>query len=112
MGIDYDGGMIVGADAEEVSGVICFEFEGESVFGTEDNYFEDFYEWYEDNGMSTYSLWYDCGLEGQVVGFTVNDVDPLADEFETWISSVKEKAVKFKELTGVEAKLIGMQNIW
>lgn len=112
MGIDYDGGMIIGANASTVMGSVHFEDNDEEMYGTEGNYYEEFYEWYENVGMCTYSYHYDASEDSQVVGYTIRDVDPLSEEFPKWVEEVKEYAEKFYKLTGVKAELIGMQDIW
>ena len=96
MGIDYSGGMIIGAAAEDIS--------------YDDEQFEE-YEFLEEHDMTSYSLWYDSDTDGQVWGFPVSDVDILSDEFDDWVSMVKRKAQEFEKITGVKAKLIGMQDI-
>ena len=78
----------------------------------EDEYLEEFYEWYEAHDMVTYSFHYDADSDNQILGFTITDINPLSSEFDKWLEDVKEKAQKFYELTGVEAQLIGMQNVW
>lgn len=113
MGIDYSGGMIVGANAATVEGQVYFEDEdGDSLYGSKGEGYEEFYEWYEMQGMGTMSLRYDAGTDSQIVGFTVDDIEVLSDKFPAWLGDVKKKALKFKELTGIDAKLIGTQNIW
>tara|TARA_Y100001956_G_scaffold74886_1_gene82340 strand:- start:1069 stop:1401 length:333 start_codon:yes stop_codon:yes gene_type:complete len=110
MGIDISGGMIVGANCSAAdAGVYDEANEGYLVEG---EYYEEFYEWWEYNGMSTYSFHYDACQDSQILGFTVEDIDPLSDDFYEWVEDVKEKAARFKELTGIDAKLIGMQNVW
>lgn len=97
MGIDYDGGMIVGACGD--------------MFSEPEGYEDDFSEWVEDNDMDVMSLHYDASEEYQIIGFKVPDV-PVSEMDGDWLKDVKEKAKLFKELTGVEPKLIGTQNIW
>ena len=97
MGVDYSGGMIVGADAEDID--------------YEVRQFEYGYEFCEEHDMTSYSFWYDADESGQVWGFPVKDVDILSDEFDNWVSMVKLKAQEFEKITGVKAKLIGMQDI-
>ena len=96
MGIDYSGGMIVGEEFGKIN--IPEDYEGEG------------YEWVEDVGLERFSPWYDAEVEYCVVGFSVSDVsvDEITGE---WLSIVQRKARKFYELTGVKAKLIGMQDI-
>ena len=97
MGIDYDGGMIVGEHAQHLA--------------VPDDYEENLFEWAEDNEMTTMSQWYDAGEEGMYCGFEVPNV-PVAEMGGDWLKDVQKKAAKFKELTGVSARLIGTQNIW
>ena len=98
MGIDISGGMIVGSEAENIS--------------YDEEQYEEVWEFADAHNLSCYSKWYDAGSEGQVLGFTVDDVDPLSPEFESWVKDVKDKAHKFYQLTGIKAELIGMQNVW
>lgn len=98
MGIDYSGGMIVGADAEDID--------------YEVRQFEYGYEFCEEHDMTSYSFWYDADESGQVWGYPVSDVNILSEEFDDWVGVVKRKAQKFEEITGVKVKLIGMQDIY
>ena len=110
MGIDISGGMIVGAVCSEVEAV--FYDEDKEAYLVEDGEFEELYEWYEEKGMRTYSFYYDACSGSQILGYTLNDIDPLHEDFNTWLKDVKCKAEEFYRLTGVKAKLIGMQNVW
>ena len=93
MGIDYDGNMIVGAK--------------ESLI----NIPEDEDDWAYDNGMKTMSPYYDADPDDRYIGFKIENI-PVKDIDDEWVKMIKAHAAKFKELTGVEAELIGMQNIW
>lgn len=97
MSIDIDGGMIVGELASKVK--------------KPDDYHGYYSEWIEIMGMERYSLWYDSGVNGWVVGFPVEDVD-ISEISGDWLLHVKGLAAKFKTLTGVQARLIGCQNVW
>ena len=68
------------------------------------------YEWAEDNEMDSLSQYYDCDEDYRYYGFTVSDV-PVNEMDVGWVDDVKKKAAKFKELTGVDAQLIGSQYI-
>ena len=97
MGIDYDGGMIVGAKGDVILSKNEFE--------------EGIFEWAEEHELDDMSLWYDADPEDKYYGFRVKDV--LVSEIEgEWLADVKEKARKFQALTGIPAELIGTQNIW
>jgi hypothetical protein len=96
MGVSYSGGMIVGEHATDIP-----EPELED---------QDLYEWAEDNGMERMSEHYDADDNYTYYGFEVPDVE-VSEMRGTWLDDVLEKAAKFKELTGVSARLIGTQNI-
>lgn len=112
MAIDISGGMIIGANASKVKSQVEKLDDDCEMFGVDGNYHEEFYDWYESEDMETFSFNYDADESSQVLGFTVKDVSPLSEEFDEWIKDVRSKSVKFKELTGIEPELIGMQNVW
>jgi hypothetical protein len=96
MGIDYDGGMIVGA--------------GGDVIPAPDD--KDLYDWLvEDHEMDSMNGHFDCGNEDRVFGYAVPDI-PVDEIDGEWLDDVKKKAAKFEEITGIKAELIGMQDIW
>ncbi|RKZ94768.1 MAG: hypothetical protein DRQ46_09420 [Gammaproteobacteria bacterium] len=95
MGIETDGGMIIGrmgCDIPMKDGV-------------------DIDEWADENDITYMSLVYDAQLYDRVYGFLVEDVWATNIEGE-WLTQVKELAVKFEELTGVPALLMGSQDVW
>lgn len=100
MSIDIVGGMIVGACVKSVSDSL--------------NWDEDFdhNKWAEELGMTIFSESFDCDFDEKVMGFPVRDIDPLSQEFHKWQLDVKVNAENFFELTGVKAKLIGMQDVY
>jgi hypothetical protein len=99
MGIDIKGGMILGAPVDQIE-----------MFKDPDCEIE-IGDWAYENSMDYMSPWYDCGCENWVIGFKISDIS--ADEInEEWLKSIRNKADKFKKLTGAKAKLIGMQNVW
>ena len=95
MGIDYDGGMIVGELGSKIE--------------PPEGY--DLHDYAEDKEMDTMSTYYDAGSEAQYFGFCVPDVVVFKMQ-EEWLDDVRRKAKKFKELNGSDARLIGTQNIW
>lgn len=97
MGIDTDGGMIIGAIGSDL--VKCVP---------ED---EEFNEWAEDNKLTRMAMHYDAPSEWCYYGFTVDDVRVMDIEGE-WLTDVKEKADKFEKLTGIVPFLIGSQDVW
>lgn len=100
MGVDISGGMIVGACSDDVWASCCPEE-------------EDFYDFIEGvHEMDTYHLYYDADTDASITGFKVKDVPVLSsEEFEEWTTNVKELAKLFKDITGIEPKLIGMQHV-
>ncbi|AUR92267.1 hypothetical protein NVP1170O_154 [Vibrio phage 1.170.O._10N.261.52.C3] len=98
MGVDISGGLLVGAPVSEV----CYN---------EDHY-DCVHEFADDKGMDLYSPWYDAESDNCTIGYSLPRVDPLSEDFPTWVESVKHKARLFKELTGTDAKIIGMQDVW
>lgn len=92
MGIDFSGGLLIGAHYSKLNDVP-----------------DD--KWYEE-GMSTYAEHYDSEGDGYCnIGFEIDNI-PVSQMNEEWFTEIRELAAKFKELTGVEAELIGCQNIW
>jgi len=96
MGIDYSGGMIVGENGSEIP-------EPEDI---------SLSEWAEDNDMTSYSLHYDADDDSCIYGFEVPNVLVSDIDGTWWLEDVKAKAAKFKMLTGLDARLIGTQNIY
>ena len=96
MGIDYDGGMIVGEIGSKIT--------------VPEKYDGDIYEMAEDNDMEWLSMYYDADIKDVYFGFGVPDV-PVAEMNVGWLDDISDKAAKFYELTGVTARLIGSQNI-
>ena len=96
MGIDFDGGMIVGESGRKIS--LPEDFDCMS-------------EWADSNDMTKMAMHYDADDDCCLYGFNVDDI--LVSEIdEGWLADIRAKAAKFEELTGVPAKLIGTQNIW
>lgn len=101
MGIDYDGGMIVGESGATI-------VKGGKV--TEDEY-EIYDVLTEDMGMECMSMYYDTNdLDELIFGFPVPDI-PVDEIDDVWLQDIKAKGAKFEELTGVKAELIGIQDI-
>ena len=97
MGIDIEGGMMVGRHGTEMS--------------APDDYEDEFFEWVEEVGMSGYAEYYDADSDNSFYGFNIADV-PVSEMDGKWRKDLNEKAAKFKELTGLEAHLIGTQQVW
>jgi len=96
MGIDIDGTMIVGRWGETLQAQ------------TE---IDDIYDFLvEDNEMDAISTYYDCPVEHMVFGYKIENtsVDDLDNK---WLNTVKAKAEKFKELTGLDAELMGLADV-
>jgi len=97
MGIHYSGGMLVGAHGSRISAPEDYE-------DTEG-------EWAEDCGLEIYGE--HCGAEWgtSFIGFAVDNI--LVSQMDgEWLDEIKKLALEFEKLTGVEARLIGAQNIF
>jgi|SRR5690554_3371646 len=101
MGIDYDGKLLVGGHYEDVSNIVDDKIQ-------EDEYNEDRYQVLDELDLSYASPYFDCDLTECYVGFEFPDT-PFT---EGWHKQFEDAAVKWKELTGVDAKIMGVQNIW
>lgn len=97
MGIDINGSMMVGCPAENL------------VYDDKDGEYE-LYDYIEDTGLDTLSPWYDASTDECFCGFEIPDVD--IEDIDEWVKEVKKKAKEFKELTGCESTLVGMQDVW
>lgn len=97
MSIDISGGMIVG--------------ESGCRFNPPDNYDGSLELWADEVGLDSMSEYFDADCTRTVYGFEVPDV-AVSDIQHEWLADVKKKAQKFKALTGVDARLIGTQNVF
>lgn len=98
MGIDISGGMFVGAHYDDI------EFDEDNEEGL------DFMDWVEEQGFDIYSPWYDAGYENCYLGFAITRAK-VSDMNEEWLANIKRIADEFKEITGADAWLIGMQDV-
>jgi len=98
MGINYDGGMIVGCCGSELP---------EFTDGDEDATRDD---WAYEHGLERMHLWPESSDDNTYYGFKVDDI-LVSDIKAEWVEELKVKALKFFELTGVHAGLIGVQDI-
>jgi hypothetical protein len=94
MGISTDGGMIVGAKVSECT----FDIPKD-------------YEWCEEQGLDVMNPWYNASFEDCTIGYKIKDVLVFDLEENGWLREAKNKAIKFKSICGVDAKLIGIQDI-
>jgi hypothetical protein len=97
MGIDYSGKLLVGGTYDDICHLI-----------PDDDEDIDVSEFIEQFGLVYASPWYDAGIEDCVFGFNFPDT-PFT---EGWHLAFEEAAAKWKELTGKDAKLMGVQDIW
>lgn len=109
MGIDVDGGMIVGLPASEVTipeeHLLAVSCGGEAM--EECDYF--------DLVMDNMSPYFDSDSEDWVVGFKIRSGvecwDRYSMEFGAWLDELDELSDRFYEITGKKPKLIGMQDV-
>lgn len=97
MSIDISGGMILGAP---IKGIKLFKDSDIDVG-----------DWLYEHKMEHMSPYYDCEREYWIIGFGIEDV-LVEDMDQKWLDNIKSQAEKFEKLTGVKAKLIGMQNVF
>lgn len=63
--------------------------------------------------MEYMSYRYDSDPEERVLGYMIDNVDPLDKKaFTKWCLSIQRKARRFYKLTGIKAELIGMQDVY
>ena len=98
MGINIDGGMIVGVHGSELS----------------EEQKELFWELYNEDNIDLYAEYFDADLDGCYVGYSVPDLDLSSGEgnITEWWHSVRCYAVQFKVAFGLDANLIGCQNVY
>ena len=95
MGIDYDGGMIVGARGVDI----------------DQSNIESMGEWADENGLVVMSTYYDADSDDCYYGFSIDDI-LISKIDDKWVKDLKDKAAKFEDLAKAPAMLIGTQNIW
>ena len=115
MGIDYSGGMVVGARASDIKWDYDTILEDYSNCLDADEEFEDLDSYgigIEVLGLDTYSEYFDADESNQYWGYSVPDVEVNSVGFEEWLRIVKEAATKFERYTKNKAILIGTQDIY
>lgn len=104
MGIDYDGGMIVGSDLDQ--GIID---KLKEKYGYD--YGLDLCDSkLSEMGIINMSPYSEADDEFCVWGFKVDNI-AIEHIDQDWIKELQEKAKRFEEITGVKASLIGCQDI-
>ena len=97
MGIDYNGGMIVGAYGDEI---------------TVPENFEDLNSWLLDKyDMTRMASFYDADNSNSFFGFPIDDI-LINDLNEEWINKIKKLGKKFEDITLIKATLVGIQDIF
>jgi hypothetical protein len=104
MGIDTNGGMIIGNEYKLIN-VDKFELPKDYDYDVWEFLMSDLDPW-----MNNMSPWYDSDRENCIVGYLIKDV-LVSDMSGEWLKDVKEKSELFEKITGVKAKLIGMQDV-
>lgn len=107
MGIDYDGGMIVGRNRQEVIDVL----EERNKDNEEYDVYEDIEDAYFKHDMTSFSEYYDADADCCFIGFSIKDEWDVR-ELDELKQTVIEKAALFEEVFGMEASLRGMQSIY
>lgn len=96
MGIDIDGGMIVGAHGSDLP------WNPDSDLHPGD--------WVESMGMVTLCEYYDGGFDNSFFGFHVRPMK-VSEMDDAWLYEIKDMAREFENITGVDAYLIGAQDV-
>lgn len=99
MGIDIDGVLLIGCNVSDL--IIPEEFDSD-VRGYVDHLYDEY-------DMTDVSLSYDSDIDERMVGFKLNQGDKTLDEF---FIEIKNQSEKFKEIIGVEPRLMGLANVW
>ena len=68
------------------------------------------YDFIEDNNLNHASLWYDSGMEGWIIGRTVNN-DVPEENLDAWLIKVKEAFKEVKDILKVSPDLIATQHV-
>ena len=102
MGIDVDGGMLVGCHGSDFA--VCDDCPKEYFEGVDFSCLSTG-ELLDILGLELYADHYDADYDDGYIGFPVVNVPILCEEFNDWIENVKIKAAKFEEITGVGAEL-------
>ena len=73
----------------------------------------DIYDFADNAGLTVCFKWYDCGLDGLVVGKEI-DNNISEENLEEWMTKVKEAFKEVKEILGLDytVKLIASQDIY
>ena len=98
MGISIRGGLIVGCAYTSLDQDFIDQQEESSD------------DWIYDLDMESLSPYYDASAEECCIGYSLGG-KLLIDDKDGWVTTIKELAAKFKEVTGNDAYLIGMQDI-
>lgn len=115
MGIDYDGGMLVGCHGSYFSvSKDCPEHYLSKIVLDEDESIEDLETWevVEGLGLERYSEHYDAIVDHSNIGFPVPNVTVNDPKFSEWCEEVSKLAIEFEKITGIKAELIGCQDIY
>ena len=71
---------------------------------------DDLYNFLEDNELEYASLWYDSGMEGWIIGRTVNN-DVPEEKLDTFVIKLKEAFKEVQEILKVNPYLIATQHV-
>lgn len=99
MGIDIDAKMIVGVYYDDLPKEL------------RKLDYDDLYDFIEDNNLNHASLWYDSGVDGMLIGRTVNN-DVPEENLDAWLIKVKEAFKEVKDILKVKPDLIATQHVW
>lgn len=101
MSTTYTARMIIGVEYSDLL---------EELKNLDDN---DMYDFAENSGLIMCFQWYDCGLDGLVLGKEIDNCI-LEENLEEWLVTVKEAFKEVKEILGPDTtvKLIASSDIY
>ena len=99
MGVDIDAKMIVGVYYDDLP---------KELRELDD---DDLYDFIENNGLNTASLYYDSGIDGKIIGRTVNN-DVPEEDLGCWLVTVKQAFKEVESILKVKPNLIATQHVW
>lgn len=100
---------------QEICGWIIVGAHGTDLLKKKPEEFGSLCEWIgeeSEHWMECVSQYYDANEPYRYWGYLINDVDICSVGWEEWIDNVEKYAQQFKEITGVQARLIGSQSVY
>lgn len=100
MGTSTDAYLIVGGSVEGLK-------HWEPLRDLDTSCHNEVFDWAEDNGLRVCDPEVEDDVDYSFIGFTIK-APPIQDMSTDWLILIKDKAIKFQELTGIKAKLLAV----